>query len=163
MPLMRYFGFVGSGLVLLLVGIGWWFPQSVPDQMGSDTERPAIRISSVEHLPERVMIDTNLPTVTPPSQPTTTDFAQQRLQRSFAELNAIPISVAPKAIAEVIAKTKPAAKREAKKKVVTHRAAPPLTIAPAPTHIVPAAPPDTRMSFLETLKERLGQTIFKFN
>jgi hypothetical protein len=27
MPLIRYFGFVGTGLVLLLIGLGWCFPQ----------------------------------------------------------------------------------------------------------------------------------------
>jgi hypothetical protein len=27
MPLIKYFGFVGSALVLLLIGSGWCFPQ----------------------------------------------------------------------------------------------------------------------------------------
>ena len=27
MPLMKYFGFVGSALVLLLLGLGWYLPQ----------------------------------------------------------------------------------------------------------------------------------------
>jgi hypothetical protein len=62
MPLMRYFGFVGSALVLLLHGIGWVFPAMGPTPDRSDTERPVIRISSVERLPERVFIDTSLRT-----------------------------------------------------------------------------------------------------
>src|SRR5882757_7823826 len=93
MPLMRYFGFVGSTLGLLLIGLSWCFPQPVPEPIRSDTERPAIRISSVEPLPERVMIDTSLPTIVPPpsisSVPSiaTMESAQQRLQGAFAELD----------------------------------------------------------------------------
>ena len=29
MPLIKYFGFVGSALVLLLIGLGWCLPQQV--------------------------------------------------------------------------------------------------------------------------------------
>ncbi|MHC2276384.1 hypothetical protein ACVME8_002995 [Bradyrhizobium diazoefficiens] len=45
MPLMKYFVFVGSALVLLLIGIGWFFQQPVPEPSRSDAERPTIRIS----------------------------------------------------------------------------------------------------------------------
>lgn len=65
MPLMKYFGYVGIALVLLMVGIGWWFPQPGLEPVSNDAERPAIRISSVEHPPERVVIDTSLPTIVP--------------------------------------------------------------------------------------------------
>jgi hypothetical protein len=71
MPLIKYFGFVGSALVLLLIGSGWCFPQppsEPPEPPGGVTDRPAIRIASAERLPERVIIDTSLPTiVSPPS------------------------------------------------------------------------------------------------
>jgi uncharacterized membrane protein len=61
MPLMKYFGFVGSALVILLFGLSWCFPQpvSVPVRRGID--RSVIRIHSVQKLPERVYIDTSLP------------------------------------------------------------------------------------------------------
>lgn len=169
MPLMKYFGLVGSALVLLLIGIGWFFPQPVPEPIRSGTERPLIRISSVEQLPERVMIDTSLPTIVPPpsigSVPSIAamESAQQRLQGAFAELDSSPSPTPPKAVAGVLAKTKSIAKREPAKKVVAHRAAQPLNIAPAPSYIVQARPRDTRMSLLETLKERLGQALFRFN
>src|SRR5882757_10007715 len=158
MPLMRYFGFVGSTLGLLLIGLSWCFPQPVPEPIRSDTERPAIRISSVEPLPERVMIDTSLPTIVPPpsisSVPSIAamESAQQRLQGAFAELDTSRSPAAPQAGAEGVTKTKHIAKREPTKKVVAHRAAQPLNIAPAPTYVVQARPRDTRMSLLETLK-----------
>lgn len=167
MPLMRYFGFVGSALALLLIGTGWWFPRG-PDLVSDVAERPTIRISSVEHPPERVVIDTHLPTNVPlPNEnfapPTILmESAQQRMQDAFAGLNAEgPQSTTAKAGVDA-AKVKQVTKREPAKKVVAHRA-PPLNTAPAPTYSAQKSTPSTRMSLLETLRERLEQTIFKMN
>src|SRR5207247_2615440 len=91
---------------------------------------------------------------------TAVEPARQRSQVAFAELNANPKPAASNADADV-SKRKHVSKREPAKKVVAHRAAAPLNIAPAPTYIVQE--PRTRMSLLETLKERLGQTLFKLN
>ena len=55
MPLLRYIGFAGSALVLLLFGLSWCFPQPVSEPIRSGIGRPAIWISSVERLPERVV------------------------------------------------------------------------------------------------------------
>lgn len=163
MPLMKYFMFVGSALVLLLIGIACFFQQPAPEPSRSDADRPNIRISSVEQLPERVVIDTSLPTIVPPSatfdaSTTAVEPARERPRVAFAELNANP---KPADADADISKRKHVAKREPAKKVVAHRAAAPLNIAPAPTYIVQE--PSTRMSLLETLKERLGQTLFKLN
>ena len=65
MPLLRYFGFAGSALALLLFGLSWYFPQPVSEPVRSGIDGPVIRISSVEQLPERVDIDTSLPTIVP--------------------------------------------------------------------------------------------------
>jgi hypothetical protein len=65
MPLLRYIGFAGSALVLLLFGLNWCFPQHVSEPIRSGIGRPVIRISSVERLPERLDIDTSLPTIVP--------------------------------------------------------------------------------------------------
>ena len=51
MPLIKYFGFVGSALVVLLFGMSWCFPQPINEPIGSGIDRPVIRISSVEKLP----------------------------------------------------------------------------------------------------------------
>jgi hypothetical protein len=58
MPLLQYFGFVGSALVTLLFGLSWCFPQPVSDRTGSGIDRSIIRINSVEKVPDRVDIDT---------------------------------------------------------------------------------------------------------
>src|SRR5258705_5532853 len=75
MPLLRYFGFAGSALVLLLFGLSWTVPQPVAEPIRSGIDRPVIRISSVEKLPERVDIDSSLPTIVPP--PNVMDFAER--------------------------------------------------------------------------------------
>lgn len=157
MPLMKYFGFVGSALALLLIGLGWCFPQPASESIGTDKERLTIRISSAEQVPERVVIDTSIRTIVPPpiinsAAPTiVTETVQPRLSNAFAEL-----ATEPKAPGEV-PQTKHVTKRDSAKKIVFHRAAQPLIIAPAPAQLVQRAAPDTRMSLLETLKERLGQ------
>ena len=34
MPLMRYFGFVGSALLMLLLGLNWFLPQAISEPIG---------------------------------------------------------------------------------------------------------------------------------
>jgi hypothetical protein len=60
MLLMKYFGFVGSALLLLLV-MNWFLPEPASQPVHVSIERPVIRISSMETLPERVVFDTNKP------------------------------------------------------------------------------------------------------
>ena len=169
MPLLKYFGFVGSALALLLIGIGWCFPQPVTDEMAGSAGRPVIRISSVENPPERVVIDTSLPTIAAPpnenfehSSPEIV-AAQERLQGAFAEIDANRNQATQKTGAEVFTNAKSIAKREAAKKVVIHRSTRPRKIASSPTYRVQDTTPSTRMSLLEALKERLEQTISKLN
>jgi hypothetical protein len=57
MPLMKYFVLVGSALVLLLLAMNWLLPESTAEPVHSSIERPVIRISSTETLPERVVFD----------------------------------------------------------------------------------------------------------
>jgi hypothetical protein len=119
MPLMRYFGFVGSALLLLLFGLNWYLPQPVAEPVGAVTDKPAIRISSIETLPERVVIDTSLPTIVPP--PTALEFAE-RWPEEIKAVEATPIPRPPALNAgDGAAKTKKLARGEPRQKV----AAPP--------------------------------------
>jgi hypothetical protein len=152
---MRYLGFVGSALVLLLIGIGWFFPQPVPESIRGDAERPTIRISSVEQLPELVVIDTSLPTIVPP--PIVLEFAERWPQETVADVAPLSKPVTPTPVSEV-SKKQNLAKREPSKKVAVHRAAPKVNIESPTNDKVPAAPAVTRLSLLDILKEGLGQT-----
>jgi hypothetical protein len=55
MPWMKYFGFVGSALVLLLFLMNWLVPEPASEPVHASIDRPAIRIRSMETLPERVV------------------------------------------------------------------------------------------------------------
>jgi hypothetical protein len=161
MPLMKYFGFAGSALVLLLFGLDWLLPQPVSERIRSGTERSVIRISSAEQLPERVVIDTSLPTIVPP--PSAVDFAESPPQSTFVEINSGPRQAILNADSTISKKQSREKREQPMKKVTVHQAPPTVHNEPAPNHNVQAAAPATRMSLLEILKERLGQSLFKLN
>jgi hypothetical protein len=67
-PIARYFVVVGGALAVLLLIAGWSLPvppASFPDQP-EIIERAAIRIRSEHKWPEKVVLDTSRPTMTPP-------------------------------------------------------------------------------------------------
>ena len=65
MPLARYFFLVGGVLLALVFISDFYFPKSPIAERG-DIDRQVIRIHSDQKWPERVVFDTNLPTITPP-------------------------------------------------------------------------------------------------
>jgi len=157
MPLLRYFGFGGSALVLLLFGLSWCFPQPVSEPIHSGIDRPVVRISSVEQLPERVDIDTSLPT-----PPIVMDFAERWPVAKIVETIPGPKPTTPTP-GDGVPKKQGLVKREPVKKVVAHRTAPPPVNKPASNYREQAAAPVTRLSLLEILKERFEQNLFKLN
>jgi hypothetical protein len=66
-PIARYFVVVGGALAVLLLVAGWSLPvppTSFPDQP-EIIERTVIRIRSERKWPEKVVLDTSKPTMTP--------------------------------------------------------------------------------------------------
>ena len=160
MPLMRYFGFVGSALLLLLFALDWYLPQPVVKPVRAVTEKPVIRISSIEKLPERVVIDTSLPTIVPP--PTVLEFAE-RWPEEIKVVETKPLPKPTLNAGEGALKTKKLAKSEPLKKVAARRPTAPVNDEHANSYRVQAAAPVTRLSLLDIIKERLGQSPFKLN
>lgn len=68
MPLGRYFLYIGSLLLALLLVAGWYLPPPDAGAVRSDIDRATIRIHSVHKWPAAVVIDTTLPTIVPPPQ-----------------------------------------------------------------------------------------------
>ena len=66
MPIGRYIAWVGASLLVLLFVANWFFPQSLAEPTADEINRPIIRIASMQQPPERIVIDTNLPTIVPP-------------------------------------------------------------------------------------------------
>ena len=164
MPLMKYLSCVGSALLLLLLGLNWLLPQAVREPIGPDIDKPMIRISSDEKLPDRVIIDTSLPTIFP-SSPTsqwppevevgdTPEVQVSDAKRSTRTAKLITTDGAPKT---------PNPKRRASKKSVT------LSLAQPPNHHVSSSYPKqvvapvTRMSLLGVIKDRFGRGFFRLN
>jgi hypothetical protein len=170
MPLMKYFGFVGSALVLLLLVMNWLLPEPANEPVRSGIERPVIRISSIETLPERVVFDTSLPYVAPP--PSATRVAVQLPQSAFTFEQITPgvlptlSAVAQTTVAQVAPKKSNAAKRDPAIEATTHRAPPRVQTAAAKNYNVREAQlnakPPIRTTFLEDIAGRLGQ-MFKVN
>jgi len=68
MPIFRYFMFVGGALLALLFAADFVWPTTPTVQtVGvASYEQPSIRIRSDRHLPDRVVLDTNQPTIAAP-------------------------------------------------------------------------------------------------
>jgi hypothetical protein len=164
MPLMKYLVFVGSALVLLLLAMNWFLPDTTAEPVYSSTERPVIRISSIQTLPEKVVLDTSRPYMAPPS---VMRVAAQPLQSAFT-FEQITLGLLPtfSIVAQVTPKKTIIAKREPAKKVVTNRVVPQAHIAAAKNYPVREAEQDTKppvkTTFLDDVAGRFGQ-MFKVN
>jgi hypothetical protein len=67
MPLARYFLFVGGALLVLLFALDAYLPSPVVARAPVESaDRPVVRIHSEQKLPERIVIDTSIPTIVPP-------------------------------------------------------------------------------------------------
>lgn len=66
MPLGRYFVFSGSMLLALLFLADWYLPQLAATPARTEADRSIIRLNSRHQWPERIVIDTSLPTIVPP-------------------------------------------------------------------------------------------------
>ena len=66
MPILKYIGWVGASLVVFLLYADWYLPRPVTKPSGETINRPVIRIASLQPPPERIFIDTSVPTFVPP-------------------------------------------------------------------------------------------------
>jgi hypothetical protein len=66
MPVLRYFLFVGVALLALFFVVDSYLPKMPTEASRAAADLSVIRIHSAQKWPERVVIDTTLPTITPP-------------------------------------------------------------------------------------------------
>jgi hypothetical protein len=103
MPLARYFVFTGSLLLSLLFLADWYLPPLAPPPARADVDRSIIRLHSGHKWPERIVIDTSLPTIVPPpakvadNLPETSPPRVRSPKEAYAQLT--PAQAAPPAIA----------------------------------------------------------------
>ena len=130
MPVARYFVLVGGVLLALLFLLSEVLPQlPVAERVAeAGPDKPVIRINSDRKWPERVVFDTNMPTIVPPVAPALVAKTEA----------AVP---APAAVAEVsaqarglqaFAQLKPSEPRkpkpQPKRKIAKTRVAPPMVV-----------------------------------
>lgn len=161
MPIGRYIGWVGTSLLLLLFVASWLFPHSVAAPNGGDeTNRPVVRIASVQKLPERIVIDTSLPTILPPRTvvPNPVSIEEPaRIQRTAVQPPPSPVSITPSEIHEV--KRKYRTRREPG--VLAHRQ--PLSIAPPIGTVAEPISPPTRLSLADIVSGQLVRRLLNLH
>jgi hypothetical protein len=132
-PVLRYLLFTGSALLALLFLADWYWPTTTTTVANGDQvqetsiDRDILRIRSAQRWPQKVVFDTNLPTIVPP----------QAVANVPPPAVAMPVVEKPALTA--FAEMKPAAQPQglARKAVVKHRASRP---APARVAAYPTAP-----------------------
>jgi hypothetical protein len=92
MPLARYFLGVGGVLLALILFFNAYLPKPVESAPTSDAVRPVVRIRSAEKLPERIVIDTSIPTIVPPTAVAQIPAMQVRSGQA-SSIQAAPIQV----------------------------------------------------------------------
>jgi hypothetical protein len=156
MLVVRYFVFVGSVLLVLLFGLDWCLPKSVSEPIQTDSDRPVIRIHSIGKLPEPVVIDTSLPTITP-AAPAAAGLSP-RIAANDQQHNEAPI------VDSDIPKSKPVAKKLSVKKVVVARSRHSFRserLSSRASGMIPTPP--TKMSLLDAIRERFGRGFMRLN
>jgi hypothetical protein len=132
MPVARYFLSVGGVLLALLFALNAYLPKST-EVARAESDLPVIRIHSDRKWPERVVFDTNRPTIAPVQVATTEASppapaiakvsANARQREAFAQLQ--PSDARLLHLSEA---SKPAPKLPPKRKIAKRRAAPPVML-----------------------------------
>ena len=156
MPIGRYIAWVGASLLVLLFVANWIIPQSLAEPTGDEVNMPVIRIASMQQPPERIVIDTNLPTIVPP--PTLAS-------------NAIPDEPPPQVYASIVShmpvtgveKKKSKAKKRQVAEIADKRPSSARTIMVVNDGPSTIAPPPTRLSFASIISGQLVRDLLNLH
>jgi len=159
MPLLKYFGFVGSALLLLLLGLNWLLPEPETVSTHAEIDKSVIRISSIEMVPEKVVFDTSLPTIVPPPTVVATNATLPQSAFSFVQITPGPLSTFSSVS---VVRTAGAIVKSGVQKKEGRQAAKSKFNA-ATNRPVPVAQPLIRLSLIDAIRSRFGQSFFKLN
>lgn len=155
MPIGRYIVWVGTALLVLLFVANWVLPQPLAERPGDEVNRPVIRITSMQQPPERIVIDTNQPTVVPPPMliaDTIPDEPLAQVQSSASIDIHAPVASVEKT------KTK-AKKRQVNEIAVRQPASTRITVIANP----PAVAPPAKLSFANIISGQLVRDLFSLH
>jgi hypothetical protein len=153
MPFGRYIAWVGTSLLALLFVADWCLPKLPPGPAHDASIKPIIRIASIQQPPERVLIDTSLPTIVPPP----TLFADA-VPGEPSPLQSYASTTPPPTVIDDDKKRRKGIKQQ-RPKVAAYQ--PPLASTPAassgspPTTVRP-----TKISFVDIISGQLVKNLF---
>jgi hypothetical protein len=163
--------------------MNWLLPYTTAEPVYTSTIRPVIKISSIETLPGKVVLDNTMLYTAPPSdvmrvsaRPLPSALTFEKITPGLLPEFSTLAQVTPKTIAEKPDHAKITAKRDPAKKVVANRAAPQVHVAAVKNFPVRGAERDTNIktadrdakaapvktTFLDDIAGRFGQ-MFKAN
>jgi hypothetical protein len=156
MPIVRYIAWVGTSLLMSLFVANRFLPEPLPVPAREAVDKPVIRIASNQQPPERVVIDTNQPTIVPPP----------RLFDSAIPGNPSPLqsyaSAGPSPTVIYVAKKRPKANKRREPRAATYQ--PTLSNTPAVARGDSATSvSSTRVSFAEIISGQLVRNLFKLH
>jgi len=142
---------------MLLLMANWFLPQSLAGPTGDEINRPVIRIASMQQPPERIVIDTNLPTIVPP--PTLAanaipDEPPPQVQSYASIVSHMPVTG--------VEKKKQTAKKKQVNEVAAKQQSLVRTTVVASGSSAPIAPP-TRLSFANIISGQLVRDLFNLH
>jgi hypothetical protein len=157
MPIGRYIAWIGTSLLVLLIVANWLLPRSLAEPTSAETNRPTIRIASIQQPPERIVIDTSLPTIVPPTIVTADaipDEPSPQVQ-TYA-------SITPHATVTGVEKKKSKTKKKQVNQVASKHppSAPAIVVASSSPATI--APP-TRLTFANIISGQLVRDLFNLH
>jgi hypothetical protein len=155
MPIGRYIAWVGASLLILLFVANWFLPQPLAERSAAAPNRPIIRIASMQQPPERIVIDTSLPTIVPPPILTANvvpDGPPSQVQTYASVIPPSPITG--------VEKTKLKAKKKQANESATRR--PSVTVVASVSPAITSSPP-TRLSFANIVSGQLVRELFNLH
>jgi hypothetical protein len=153
MPIGRYIAWVGASLLALLFVADWCLPKSLSEPAPEASNRPVIRIASIQQPPERIVIDTSQPTIVPPPP-----FADAVPDEPSPSMQSYASAASPASVVNVDQKKRKVAKRQGPK-VAPYQ--PPLASNPALSSGSSGTTATlTRLSFADIISGRLVKNLF---
>ena len=157
MPIGRYMAWVGTALLAVLLVANWFLPQPLAEPAYDAVNRPVIRIASIQQPPERIVIDTNLPTIVPPPTLAAEAAPDEPLPQvqSYASINSHTTVTGAE-------KKKSKAKKKQVNQVASKQQPPAPAIVVASSSPATVAPP-TKLSFASIISGQLVRDLFNLH
>jgi hypothetical protein len=155
MPIARYIAWVGTSLLALLFVANWFLPEYSAAPAPEATNRPIIRIASVQQPPERMVADQ--PTIVPPP----TLFGDAVPEQPSPLLESYASATSPATVVNLDQKKRKVVKRQPSKVAPDQ---PALASTPAVASGNSGTTVQlTRLSFADIISGRLARNLFNLH